>query len=413
MIIIISKWEELYMKKNNRINILFIAHSSELHGGANRSLFSILKYFNSRNNINVIVLVPKSKGSFITLLLEENVEFITTKYYNIVTKRNTGITTFLRIIKLYLHYFHDLLKSVIFYKKIEKYKFNIIYTNTRVVFFGAFLAKRLKVPHILHVREFIQQNNLRSVINSDVVLDRLSVKLIAISKYMRTILSENISFSKITLIYNGLERQTANKKSFDFSKDINILIAGTLNDAKNQMDAVIAMRILQEKGYNNVNLYIAGSSSENNKKSYKNRLILIIKKENIQRVVFLGEVTNMKSLRNKIDIELICSSCEAFGRVIIEGMQQGNILIGANRGAIPEIIINMKNGLIYNFGDSNNLASKIIYLINNINITKKMSNSAMIYVENNFTIDKTLNSIENLFVEVLEIDNISARRNEK
>lgn len=44
-------------------------------------------------------------------------------------------------------------------------------------------------------------------------------------------------------------------------------------------------------------------------------------------------------MRKKIDVELVCSRSEAFGRVTIESMMSSNPVIGANTGGTKELII--------------------------------------------------------------------------
>ena len=55
----------------------------------------------------------------------------------------------------------------------------------------------------------------------------------------------------------------------------------------------------------------------------------------------------------------MCSRAEAFGRVTVEAMKLGLPVIGAARGATPELVRDGWNGLLYAHGDANELAGKI------------------------------------------------------
>lgn len=71
----------------------------------------------------------------------------------------------------------------------------------------------------------------------------------------------------------------------------------------------------------------------------------------------------MDLLRQNMDIELMCAERETFGWVTVEGMRSGLLVIGANTGATPEIITNMKTGLLYTHGDARDLADKIEWVL--------------------------------------------------
>lgn len=73
----------------------------------------------------------------------------------------------------------------------------------------------------------------------------------------------------------------------------------------------------------------------------------------------------MDLLRQNMDIELMCAERETFGWVTVEGMRSGLLVIGANTGATPEIITNMKTGLLYTHGDARDLADKIEWVLKN------------------------------------------------
>ena len=71
----------------------------------------------------------------------------------------------------------------------------------------------------------------------------------------------------------------------------------------------------------------------------------------------------MKKLREKADVELVCSNREAFGRVTVEAMMAGNPVIGADSGANTELIQDKKNGRIYKNGDAFDLSGKMQWFI--------------------------------------------------
>ena len=112
-----------------------------------------------------------------------------------------------------------------------------------------------------------------------------------------------------------------------------------------------------------------------------------------KQIIFEGEVQNMALLRSKMDVELVCSVCEPFGRVTVEGMQSGLPVIGANTGGTPEIIIDGYNGLLYNQGNPEELAKKMLKLYKDSNLKNAMSNNAIEYTKTHFTMDENVRRI--------------------
>ena len=61
-------------------------------------------------------------------------------------------------------------------------------------------------------------------------------------------------------------------------------------------------------------------------------------------------------------VGLMCSQCEAFGRVTVEAMRAGLPVCGTNTGGTPEIIDPGVNGLLSPAGDANALAANLMAL---------------------------------------------------
>lgn len=76
-----------------------------------------------------------------------------------------------------------------------------------------------------------------------------------------------------------------------------------------------------------------------------------IEKKNTDRITFLGWVPHEKlaSYYTACDAVVMPSRWEAFGLVAIEAMKYGKPVIVSDRGALPELIKDGKNGFIFNF----------------------------------------------------------------
>lgn len=76
-------------------------------------------------------------------------------------------------------------------------------------------------------------------------------------------------------------------------------------------------------------------------------------------IQFIGPQSDIKQLYRDTDIVLMCSQSEAFGRVTVEAMMSGCLVIGANSGGTMELVSDNETGLLYTSGDYSDLAAKI------------------------------------------------------
>lgn len=100
-----------------------------------------------------------------------------------------------------------------------------------------------------------------------------------------------------------------------------------------------------------------------------------------EQVSFLGNIPNSQvhAQMYSHDIFIMTSDRnEGWGAVANEAMSNGCVIIGADTiGAIPYLVSDNINGLIYKSGNVNSLFDKVTYLINNPSERERMSKSGM------------------------------------
>jgi L-malate glycosyltransferase len=85
----------------------------------------------------------------------------------------------------------------------------------------------------------------------------------------------------------------------------------------------------------------------------------------------LKPVNNVTYLLADCTALLICSCSEGFGRVSLEALKLGVLVIAANTGGTPEIVINGMNGLLYESENIHDLSNKIYFLSNYASFNKE------------------------------------------
>lgn len=129
----------------------------------------------------------------------------------------------------------------------------------------------------------------------------------------------------------------------------------------------------------------------------------IIDKKNLtSHIKLLGKVDDMISLRKKVDVEIVASKCEAFGRVTVEAMRMSNPVIGTNSGGTLELIDNGVTGLLFNYMDYKELARLMKCLIDNPSELARMGRNAFDFSIKRFTVDEYVEKILEIYNEQLD-----------
>jgi glycosyltransferase involved in cell wall biosynthesis len=183
---------------------------------------------------------------------------------------------------------------------------------------------------------------------------------------------------------------------------ISLLYAGRLTQDKGVHTAIQALsRLVHRFGQDQIKLTIVGTG-ENKYVSYLNRLAL---QDNVaQFVTFLGAQPKeaMPEIYRRADVLLFTSIWpEPFGRVLIEAMASGLIIVGTATGGAKEVLVNNENALVFPPGDSRGLAYQIIRLTHDSRLRDYLvDNSKRIAVEK-FHIRRMILEIENYIQEVI------------
>lgn len=380
----------------NKKKILVVSHVNDL-SGANKSLLGIID--NLADKVEFIVLINQKEGALGSELAKRGID---TLYYPYSWwYANNRQSKFKRVYKWISSFFKYICSYKISNKFVEKLinkDINLIYTNTSTVDIGVRLAKILNIPHVWHIREFGKEDfGFRYILPKEYYLNkfRASDSIVAISKAIKNKYSKTIDKSKINIIYNGL----AVNELFIPLRQHNlttphILITGQVSEAKCTDQAILACKKLIEKGVN-LHLHVAGDIDWD----YLNSKVPNVK--NFKWCTLHGQIKKMKNLREKMDIEVVCSRNEAFGRVTVEGMLAGIPVIGSNTGGTLELIDDGVNGMLYEHGNLNDLASKIESLINDEKLYNELAFAGQQFSKG-FTIEKTSEKVYKEFTRVLK-----------
>lgn len=389
------------------MKILICAHDASITGGANRSLLMIVDQLLNKYHVGEIeFLLPRKEGELNDALKERGIKCHCSMYFGVTSGMRNDGKDILRFFKVYIGYALETILSIYYGFKFRNSKFDLVYTNTRGPVVGAKIAKKLRIPHVVHVREFGAEKPMFGFWEHKDIY-KMSSKIILISKALYEEYAKYVPEDKLVLIHNGIDSPlNLGIKEEKCGKGLNLLLTGRLVPDKGHEDAFRALKILKDRGIDDIHLYIAGSLQKSMHIDwYQDKLNSLITELGIENMVtFCGEVKDMVALREKMDVELMCAIKETFGRVTVEGMRSCLALIGSNTGGTPEIIDDGKTGLLYEQGNPESLAEKIYIVYSDDNIRKKLAKAGYLFSQENFTPD---NNVERVYQVLLEAFNVS------
>ncbi|KON31306.1 hypothetical protein AC477_04250 [miscellaneous Crenarchaeota group-1 archaeon SG8-32-1] len=236
--------------------------------------------------------------------------------------------------------------------------------------------------------------------------------LIAVSKYTVNELTElyGINEKKIHVIYNGVDVEKFKPRSnraelrreFGLEEDKKIILfVGRLYHRKG-LEILLHSIPSVLKQVSNVKFVISGKGFKQKEASLRN----LVKELGIEEhVTFLGYVPDEKlpHLYSTSDIFVLPAIYENFPFAILEAQSTGLPVIATNVGGIPEFLIDNENGFVISPGDSAQLIQRILDLLQNGKLARKMGDHGRRLIEQKLDWRLITGQVIDLYNKLLEI----------
>ena len=310
--------------RGNAKNILFVSHSTSLHGAemVGLEIIKILK----KNGCNVFVLFPLA-ASYDRFEEQIRAELGDDQILKLPYK-NAG-NGIIRDIFVSI-YNYKTLKSLV--KFCKQNKINAIFSNTYTSIIGIELSKRLLIPHFWHFHE--QANKNFGWYNSMQIeykrrLNYTKNSVIFISKGQKQQWEDKLGNINGCVVYNPI--RNIKEKKILTQYPLNFGFIGSFDNRKNLSLLLNAYSQLRAHNHN-IKLVIAGAKNEdeiqNTYNSFRNLEIEIL------------PYTDANEFFNKIDVLVLPSESETMPLVVFEAIQAKVAVIQTNHSFIKELLSN-------------------------------------------------------------------------
>ncbi len=283
----------------------------------------------------------------------------------------------------------------------KKQSVSLVHCNTTYTYVGAAAARTCKIPYVWHLRENMENQGYRFFCrNRAWKLIKQSAKVIAVSNYI-----ENLTGLKdgqlTTVIYDAVEQENRFLPDREIlkKKTVQMLIVGAVTPFKGQEDLINACGILVKRNIVNFYLRIVGAGERHYVEKLKEK---VCRAHLESHILFYGTSNDMYRLYGQSDIAFTCGAKEAYGRVTIEALLSGCLVIGINSGATAELIRNGETGLLYEPGNIDSLAGCMEKAIGSPEYSRTIAKRGQIFAEETFTRENSLRQVLNVYHTVLE-----------
>ena len=381
------------------MTVLFVAGDAD-YSGATLSMLTLIELLKA-DGVKSMVVLPYA-GRIEGLLAEKQIEYFvinSNRWIRPIGEKGS-VWTYLKRFKLRLQNISAVKRIR---KIIKRKKVDLIHVNTLAPYVGAVAARITKTPYIWHIREFGEEDHGQTIWNkkSGYKLISGAARVITISESLYEKFKRQLPNARVQMIYNGIdvEKYFLRREQLLCKNIVTITISGRISEGKGQLELIQAANELKDH-YECFRIQIVGS---NGKKAYVDSLKEYIEQNGLDPwVKILGFRKEMRKVWEATDICVVCSRAEAFGRVTVESMLAGCLVIGANTAGTAEIIKDGQTGFLYQQGCPNDLYKTIDYALKNKEKVRAIAVAGQRDVGERFTAKLNEQQIYKLYIEILE-----------
>lgn len=225
-------------------------------------------------------------------------------------------------------------------------RIDLIHTNMEVVLDGAIASRLLRIPHVLHYRGNTNDEP-KAVFD---VLTRFwtatAEKVFCISNATAEIFRKRGLGAKVETLYNPVDVEAfANaERSEDVRRELGAapdeLLVGTVGriHPRKDVETFIRAAALVARERPEARFVVVGSAEAPEEVAYEARLRALAAELGVAgRLTWAGARRDMPRVMKALDVFVLCSRNEGFGRVVAEAIAAERRMVVSADGALPEL----------------------------------------------------------------------------
>jgi len=265
-------------------------------------------------------------------------------------------------------------------------------------------GKQIRLIFTAHGWAF-NEDRPKSQIKLIIFLSKLTAvfydKIICVSEYdQKTALRNKIApDNKLTIIHNGIDiekisflsQKKAQKKLIG---KISPFVIGTIAEYTKNKGLIYLLKAIKNIKDQEIDVILIGSGEN----PEKEKMGKFIKKHNLKNINLIEFIDNAASYLKVFDIFILPSLKEGLPYTILEAMAAEIPIIATDVGGIPEMIENNVNGILIKPKNHKLIKEKILYLMNNPEISKDLSQKARSKIVKIFTLEKIVQKTKKIYL---------------
>jgi glycosyltransferase involved in cell wall biosynthesis len=249
---------------------------------------------------------------------------------------------------------------------------SLIHTNMEVLLEGGLAARALGVPHVLHYRGNTLDRPRLVFDGLTAAWTALSDHVYCISRATATVFEKRGRGGKVEVLYNPLDvasfatatRSEAVRAALGATGSAPLIgTVGRLHPRKDvetfvRAAALVAARLPEAR------FVVVGTAEAPVELEYQRRLEALVAELGLGgRLLFAGHRRDIPAVMKGLDVFVLTSRHEGFGRVVAEAMAAGRPVVVAREGAPPELVDEDRYGVCATPADPADFADTILRVL--------------------------------------------------
>jgi len=373
-------------RANMKKNILYLSPSNRWLG-ARISLHVLLKMLD-KSKYHPVIVCPSREGPFAQVLESDGFEVEYLRLWNW---------------RKYKYLIHRSISVLRLRALVRKHNIHLIHCNEFWTAPYAYWSTiGMKIPIVSHVRLAMTSEKIRNY-----YLGKMW-RIMCVCKALVEEFREWPDYkSRVIPIYNGVdlteydpESVPSGKIRFEYHIPDDALVIGLVGQisARKGQDRLIRIAPDIIRQCPNVRFLIVGSSRE---PDYENEIHRMIAEMNLgQHFIFTGARRDMPEVYRALDILVLPSSMEGFGRVVVEAEAMRIPVVASNMGGLVEVVDHGRTGFQFDNERDSDMSDALIRLCGDRPLREEMGRTGRDYVIENFTQEIMACKVTRLYEEV-------------